>query len=256
MQFKPVRGNEMKAKNKSAVVLCSGAMMLSKGAFAADPEISFYGLIDVYAGSVKAEGTDQKSVVVVNPSGMTTSFLGASSKIDLGDGLKALIAVESFLRPDVGDDGRSDTDKFFARNAFVGLEGSAGAVKLGRNTTPYFISTITSNPYGGSFRFGPSIKHSFLGGLNGDSGWSNSVLYESPKMGGFNASALYGAGEVQGEDGAAKMGLSAFYSAGKFSGTLAWQSVDTLADDATAHPDDTQTATLLGGSYDLEMLKL
>ena len=243
----------MKLIKKYGVVLCAGAAFVTSNASA---ETSFYGLVDVFVGSTQAEGSDDRTLVT-NSSGMTTSFLGAKTSMELSEGLTGMIAVESFFRPDVGDKGRSDTDKFFARNAYIGLQGSMGTVKLGRNTTPYFISVIKSNPFGGSFGFGPSINNSFKGGLQGDSGWGNSIHYSTPgSMGNFSASVLYSAGEVAGENGASKMGVSAFYSEGKFFGTLAYQSVDTIADNAGASLDDNQSAMLLGVSYDFGSAKV
>jgi len=188
---------------------------------------------------------------------MTTSFIGVSSSIDLNSGLKGIITLESFLRPDTGEAGRYPGDQFFARDAFVGLEGGFGKVYLGRNTTPYFIAVILSNPFVGSFGFGPSIEHSFLGGLEGDSGWGNSILYGSPDFGGVNFSLLYSAGEVAGENSTNRIGGNIFYNSGKFSGVLAYQNVDlVLEDPGTYVTGDTQTAGLLGASYDFGMMKL
>jgi predicted porin len=244
----------MNFTNKSAMAFGTLLFVSSGAVYSAEPEVSFYGLLDVYLGSVKAEGADNRALVV-NPSGMTTSFIGAKTKIDLGNGLSGVASVESFLRPDTGEAGRFDGDQFYARDAFIGVEGGFGSVTFGRNTTPYFISVITTNPFGGSFGFGPSIKHSFLGGLQGDSGWGNSVLYSSPSVSGFKGTVLYSAGEKAGETGLNKFGASAFYSMGKLAGTLAYQSVDTQIDDAGAAKDDKQSATLLGVDYDFGAVK-
>ena len=244
----------MKAINKSAIAFGALLAATSNSAYSADPKVSFYGLLDVYLGSVKAEGADNRALVV-NSSGMTTSYIGVSTKIDLGGGLSGVAALESFLRPDTGGAGRSDDDEFYARDAFIGLEGGFGSVTFGRNTTPYFISVITTNPFGGSFGFGPSIKHSFLGGLQGDSGWGNSVLYGSPSWGGLKGSLLYSAGEKAGDTGLSKVGASAFYSVGKFHSTVAYQTVDTQIDVPTAANDDKQTAALLGADYNFGAVK-
>jgi len=244
----------MKSINKSAIAFGTLLFASSNSAFSADPQVSFYGLLDVYVGSVKAEGANDRALVV-DPSGMTTSFVGANTKIDLGNGLSGVATVESFLRPDTGEAGRYAGDQFYARDAFIGLEGGFGSVTFGRNTTPYFISVIMTNPFGGSFGFGPSILHSFLGGLQGDSGWGNSVLYSSPSVGGFRGSLLYSAGENAGDTGFNKIGANAFYSIGKFDSTLAYQTVDSQIDDPTAAKDDKQSAALLGVDYDFGAAK-
>jgi predicted porin len=110
---------------------------------------------------------------------------------------------------------------------------------------------IFTNTFGGAFGFGPSIKHSFLGGLNGDSGWGNSILYSAPKAGGFSSSILYSAGEETGEASTAKVGGNVVYSKGKLTTTIALQSVDTIIDDNTAVIGDTQRAGLFGAKYDV-----
>lgn len=247
----------MKSINKH--VLQFGTLLLlfaSASAFSAEATASFYGLIDVYVSSKKAAGSSDRSLDV-NSSGMTTSFIGVNSKIDLGDGLTGVITLESFLRPDTGEAGRYSGDQFFARDAFIGLEGGFGKVYFGRNTTPYFIADILTNPFVGSFGFGPSIQHSFLGGLQGDSGWGNSVLYSSPDFDGLDFSLLYSAGERAGDTGTNRIGGNVFYRAGKFTGTIAYQSVDlVLEDPATYVVGDTQTAGLVGASYDLGSVKL
>ena len=260
----------MKSTIRSAlccVTLCF--LLASQNVYSSEPSVSFYGLIDVFAGSLKAAGSNDRTLAV-NSSGMTTSFIGVNTKIDLGDGLTGVATLESFLRPDTGEEGRyynpvnSNNDQFFARDAFVGLEGKFGKIYLGRNTTPYFISVILTNPFVGSFGFAPSIYHSFLGGLAGDSGWSNSALYSSPTFGGMDISLLYSAGEVAGKTGTDRIGGNVFYRAGKFTGTVAYQSVDlfTWNNDPNNFGNnayvvgDTQTADLLGVSYDLGVTKL
>jgi len=247
----------MKLISQYGLLLGTSFLLLGgTNAFAVEGSASFYGLIDVYVSSNKVAGSNDRSLDI-SSSGMTTSFIGVNTKIDLGNSLTGVITLESFLRPDTGEAGRYNGDQFFARDAYIGLEGGFGKVYLGRNTTPYFISDILSNPFNGSFGFGPSIKHSFLGGLEGDSGWGNSVLYSSPSFGGLDFSLLYSAGEQAGDTGTNRIGGNVFYRAGKFMGTLAYQSVDLVLEDPTTYAvGDTQTAGLIGASYDLGSIKL
>jgi len=235
--------------NKSVLILGS-FLAISNSAVSADADVSFYGLVDVYLASAQAPGSNDDKLAV-DSSGMTTSFFGVKTTVDMGSGLTGLAVLEGFLRPDVGDAGRYDGDPFWARDAFVGLKGGFGSVMLGRNTTPYYISVISTNPFGGSFGFAPSIKNSFLGGLNGDSGWNNTLAYSMPTGGPVTATLMYGAGEVVGDTGIDKIGANVFYSAGALTATVSYQSVDSLIDDANAAADDTQSATMLGAKYNL-----
>ena len=245
----------MKFLNKNKVLFTTLMLTATGSAFAAKPDVTFYGELDVSVASTKTE-IPSTETLVVNSGAMNTSYIGVKTKMDLGDGLSGLMALETFLRVDTGDSGRFAGDHFYARNAYVGLEGGFGTVKLGRNTTPYFISVILTNPFVGSFGYGPSIMHSFLGGLKGDSGWSNSVAYSMPSSNGFDASFLYSAGEVADKKGVDKIGANVFYRSGKFTGTLAYQAVDPLADGAAVPASDTQSAGLLGATYDLGAAKL
>ncbi|MCL9876070.1 porin, partial [Ralstonia solanacearum] len=137
----------MQWKTKRAVALAvataSGAM---SAAAQAQSSVTLYGQVDAWVGAQK--GFDSSRAGVVNPGGMSTSYWGLKGSEDLGNGLKSLFALEAFFRPDTGRAGRFDGDNFFARNAFVGLSSNAwGTIKLGRNTPPYFVSTILFNPF-------------------------------------------------------------------------------------------------------------
>lgn len=48
---------------------------------------------------------------------MTTSFIGVKGNEDLGGGMSAVFAIESFMRNDTGSAGRFDADTFWARSA-------------------------------------------------------------------------------------------------------------------------------------------
>ena len=82
-------------------------------------------------------------------------------------GTKALFDLNGFFRTDSGSMGRFNGDSMFSRNAYVGLQNDRyGALKLGRNTTPYFVSTILFNPLVDSYVFSPMIFHTYFGANN------------------------------------------------------------------------------------------
>ena len=156
------------------------------------------------------------SVSSVDSGNMTTSFFGLKGGEDLGGGLTASFVIESFLRPDAGAAGRFATDNFWARSANVSLSSkSAGTLRLGRITTPFFIATLVHNALGDSFGFSPSIRQVFTSGtVTGDTGWSDAVSYSTPAMGGFSAVAMVAAGEGGGGRNTA---LSGSYASGRHS---------------------------------------
>ncbi|MEO3689854.1 porin [Roseateles paludis] len=234
---------------KPRLTLVAGLMALAAASTAqAQSSVNLYGLLDLSVGQTKAPGTSG-AVKSVDSGNMTTSFFGLKGSEDLGGGLTASFTVESFLRPDAGAAGRFATDNFWARSANVSLSSkSAGTLRLGRITTPFFIATLVHNALGDSFGFSPSIRQVFTSGtVTGDTGWSDAVSYSTPNMGGFSAVAMMAAGEGGGGRNTA---LSGSYSSGAFSGALSYQQVK-----KGATVDDTTTSSV-HASYDFGAVKL
>ncbi|WP_066341357.1 porin [Azohydromonas lata] len=235
--------------------LALAALMACAGAAQAQSTVQLYGLVDLSAGRYQDPGA--KSMTKMQPGGMTTSYWGLRGKEELGGGLSAVFAAEGFFLADTGASGRFNGDAFFARNAYVGLSSaSLGTVQLGRNTTLLFVSTIVYNAFGDSYTFSPTVRHVFLPSaitapVTGDSGWSDSVLYTSPKLGGFKASVLAAAGEKVGHRNVSA-GLN--YDVGNFSAVAVYQDVE--KDISTAlKVDDTRTWQL-GATYDFGVVKV
>lgn len=189
---------------------------------------------------------------------MTTSFIGFRGEEDLGGGLKAQFKLEAFLRGDTGLNGRFTNDTYWARSSSVGLaHASFGAINIGRTTPPLFVSTILFNPFGDSYTWSPSVLQIYNlsagGQLRGDSGWNNSVQYNSPKFGGLTVNAAISAGEAfAGPTGTGKnFGINALYFGGPVSATLAYQTVE------NGTTGGEKQKTLMGGAaYDFGFAKL
>ncbi len=237
---------------RPALALAAAAVVATPAA--AQSSLSLYGLIDLSVGATQAPGAN--SVKGVDSGRMTTSYLGFSGVEDLGDGLKARFGIESFLRADTGAGGRFDTDTLWARRANVGLEKTGlGSVYVGRNTTPLFVTTLAYNPFGDSFGFSPSIRHWFVGGLYGDSGWNNSTAVSATLAPGLSATFVGNFGEGAASAVGRNTSWSVRYAQGAFSGTLTTQSVKNGAVGTPAGFAG-QSAVQLGMSYDLKVAKL
>lgn len=246
-----------------------GIGFAAAGAVQAQSSVKLYGLVDLNVGRFQNAGAD--AIWNVSNGDFSTSFIGFAGKEDLGGGLSADFTLESFFRPDTGRSGRvaidagTSADVFWARAANVGLSGSFGSIKLGRNTTTMFVSSLLFNPFGDSFGFSPTIRHwytntSTLFGTYGDSGWSNSAVYSSPKFGGlsFNLQGALGEGTPLGDG--KNYGGNILYFAGDFGATLAYQNVQHTSDRRFGNfvpaGFDKQTAWQLGASYNLGFAKL
>jgi predicted porin len=226
----------------------------------AQSAVSLYGLVDMSFGQFQAAGAQK--VWKADSGNMTTSFIGFKGTEDLGGGLKARFQIESFMRADTGAAGRFDTDVFWARNAFVGLQGEFGATSLGRNTTPLFVSTLIFNAIGDSFGFSPSIRQVFtpstgLGMLPffGDTGWRNSIAYNSPNYSGVSFNLIANVGEGAAGSTGKNLGGNVLIFKGPFAGTVAFQQVKNGAF-GTPAGWKSQDTLQLGGSFDLGMAKL
>lgn len=247
--------------------------LLSLGASQAyaQSSVTLYGQVDVFLGAVKPFGADRKATI--DAGGMQTSYWGMKGTEELSSNLKAIFDLNAFLNADNGTSGRFAGDSFFSRGAYVGLQDTRyGTVKVGRNTTPYFISTILFNPLIDSFVFSPTILQTYLGapyasnggqissGIIGDTGYNNAVLYSTPVIGGFSANALYAFGEQPGSLGANKWGGNVVYFGPEFSATIAYQQVrfntSPVADTGVPTGFRHQSAVTAGAGYDFKTVKV
>lgn len=237
----------------------AAGMALGAATAQAQANVSMFGLIDLSFGASQAPGG--KSSKNVNSGNMTTSFFGIKGSEDLGGGMNAVFALESFMRNDTGAAGRFETDTFWARSAYVGLASKgAGTLTLGRNTTSLFVNTLLFNSFGDSFGFSPAIRQTFTSSgtprtqasdvqVSGDTGWSDSIKYASPSFAGLSFTAHVAAAEAV---GGRNLGLSALYFAGPLAAGFAWQKVEK----GTGPFNADTTAWQLGASYKLDPLKL
>ncbi|PXX23092.1 MULTISPECIES: porin [Burkholderia] len=235
------------------------ALATTTGMAHAQSSVALYGLADAFVGELHPAGA-LGSAWQVGSGGMTTSYWGMSGSEDLGGGLKAVFTLESFFRMNGGQIGSFNGQAFFGRNAFVGLGGHFGELTLGRNTAPLFVSTLLFNPFVNSFVFSPIVVHSNLGSamgsasLQSDTAIDNSVLYQTPEVGGLSGSVLYSNAGVAGHVGQANYSANVLYFAGPFSATAAVQSLHTASlflNGATA-----QTAWLIGSAYRFRAIKV
>jgi predicted porin len=246
-----------------SVALAAATLCLSASAVA-QSSVSLYGLVDVSAGQFQDAGAPK--VNKVQSGNMTTSFLGFSGKEELSSTLKAKFAIETFLRADTGEAGRFGGDVYWARAAWVGLEGDFGSTVLGRTTNQFFVSTLIFNAFGDSFGYSPSIRqvltpstvHPEMLPFLGDTGWSNSILYSSPRAGGFSFNLQGSLGEGAASARGRNIGGNVLYFGGPFAATFAYQQVKqglAFAPAIVTTGFDSQDSAQIGLSYDAKVVK-
>jgi predicted porin len=255
---------ERNMKNRIAVACAAVLASLAAGA-QAQSSVQLTGMIDVFAGSLRAPG-DAGRTSVVDSGGMTTSWYGFKGTEDLGSGYKASFALTAFLRADAGQSGRFNTDPYFSRDANVTLSTpAAGSLTVGRGLAPNFLPTILFNPFGDSFTFSPLVLHKNISLFNGtgwagttaaDTGWSNELIYSSPSFGGLTANVHYQFGEQAGTNGPHNVGANLLYFAGPFAATAYFER-DDIANPTPAlfAGGDTKREWMLGASYEFSFAK-
>ncbi|SNS94130.1 Outer membrane protein (porin) [Noviherbaspirillum humi] len=131
--------------------------------------------------------------------------LGFRGTEDLGAGLKALFQLEMGFDVSNGQLGTANT--LFSRDTFVGLGGDFGTVKLGNMDTVYKNLGDTLSFFGvssGNFISTSNIlSKPSIGGTSSRSSFhlrrANSIIYETPSIGGFQAAFDYSLGETPGD---------------------------------------------------------
>lgn len=218
-------------------------------------QVQLYGLVGTYIDSLKRSDMAQ-SQVQMGSGGLTTSLWGIRGKEDLGGGVSAIFALESFFQPNTGAQGRSASDPYWSRNAYVGFTGAFGRLTFGRQTNPTYVAMQAVNPFGSSVVFSPLVVQTFVasygGSIIGDTVWNNTAQYTSPSYAGIGATVIYGLGGVAGSPGIGNLGLHLSYTGGALTAVLSAQRVRFTQ----VGPVGAQYAYLAGAAYDFKIVKL
>lgn len=199
----------------------------------AQSSVNLTGTIDV--GVEKSS----KTRTVVNSSGNSQSQITLSGAEDLGVGLKATFKMSTIVNADDGT-----TTGFGNNDTYVGLEGSAGKIRLGRSWDPVYSHALTAND-----RFGVT-GYQTLGTALSNNGIrvSNQVLYISPTMHGLTGTLSYGAAEGAKGNGARDgHGFGLRYAAGPLELTAASSRQAGL---------NMKSVSQIGGAYDFGMARV
>ncbi|CDG80850.1 porin [Janthinobacterium agaricidamnosum] len=230
----------MKKNLFSLLPLSAVVMTMASGAVLAQSGISLYGVAD--AGLVVENGNGRHTNI---SSGVASgSRIGFKGKEDLGGGLAANFVLESGFSLDTGASGQGGL--LFGRQAYVGLSGTAGAVTLGRQYSPYYLALR-------------DIADPFVIGLAGTASnlmetnirINNMVQYSTPKVNGFGADVAYGFGEKPDSNTSNRsIGATLSYDNGPLTASLNHHRHDNVG--AT----DQSKNTLLAAKYNFRVLQV
>jgi predicted porin len=237
------------------------ALMAVAGAAQAQSSVKLYGYVEGAVGSFEtahARNAGSTRSTQVSSGNMMTSFIGFSGSEDLGGGLKAEFALETFLANDTGANLPNNHGGFWGRASNVALSGGFGKVAIGQYDNPLFTSGYLYNPFGSSMSFSPTMRHySYLGqtggaGVGFDTGWINSLTYESPVISGFQALAQYAPKESTAAGAKNSYTVAASYNAGPLSAMLTYVDAGKTASTAWTAKEKVWS---VGASYDFGVLK-
>jgi predicted porin len=187
----------------------------------AQSSVTIYGVVD--AGVAHEDtGAVGGNKTVLASGNQSTSRFGFKGQEDIGNGLKAVFNLEAGYQVDTGLGDAS----LFGRRAVVGLEGSFGAVVLGREYTPVADVANVTDINGQGF-YGSNLSSFAAGRLTRRI--SNSVNYRSASaMGGFKLGAAIGLGEQSTGPSKDLLGVSLAYAAENFYIGGAYHSVENV----------------------------
>jgi predicted porin len=234
-----------------AILACLAAL---PGTALAQSLVEIFGVADV--GIAHLSGSNG-SRTGMSTGGANISRLGFRGTEDLGDGMKAGFWLESGLDLDTGAGKASDGALSFNRRATVSLMGNWGELRLGRDDSASFLSTLIFDPFltNGVGGTGAFTMLGIPGAATGNGGApiqiSNAASYFLPQ----NLGGLYGQVQIAQDSHPANKhqgdyrGLRLGYRQGPLNGALA---VGKLYGDIS---ENNLTATNAGLSYDFGTVK-
>ncbi|MFB9241758.1 porin [Massilia antarctica] len=220
-------------------IVCNVAM--------AQSSVTVYGVAD--AGIVAESGGPAGSVTKMVGGVEGGSRLGFRGTEDLGRGVAAIFALEMGINLDTGTSAQGGV--LFGRQAFVGLSSPAGALTLGRQYTPLFLSLSAVDPFQAFSTAGSAANLMSNAGIR----MNNTIKYASAPVNGFNGELAYGLGEVPGSSRVGRqLGAALGYVRGPLSLRLGYANVNSIP--VGPAPMTTGKTTMLGGVYDFRVVKL
>lgn len=219
---------------KKSLIAVAMLAVCATSAFA-QSSVNLSGTIDA---GIEAPGGNNR--VAVKSGGNAQNQVTLSGAEDIGGGLKATFKVSTQFNI---NDNKVSTG-FGNNDTYVGLEGSAGTIRLGRSFDPAYTHALTAND-----RFGVT-GYQTIGTALSDNGLrvSNQLLYISPTYFGFTGTFSYGSADGQKGTGANReQGFGVRYLNGPIELTA-----------ASARPAGFNTKYLnqIGGAYDFQVARV
>ena len=227
------------------------------GIASAQTSVTIYGVVDA---GLTNENNGVSKFNRLDSGNQSGSRLGFKGNEDLGGGLSAQFLLEQGFGVDTGALGQGNLT--YGRQAYVGLTGAFGQVRLGRQKTVMYDALLAIDPFGIANKGGMdrlfatnTAENAFSspGTRNGTIGVgrsNNTIAYFTPTVSGFTGEITYTLGESANNNQAGRQyGLSGNYAAGPLFLTADYLNV---ADNVGNKHAGT---ALFGGTYDFGIVK-
>jgi len=239
----------------------------------ATAQVTISGLLDIGLTNIDNGAKSKLFTTTGDRSSNNITFRGVE---DIGGGLRGIFHVELGFDVDTGHINSTSTPSNagaatigFARRSILGLAGSFGEIRAGRDYTPIFSASNANSIHGTSGYASNLTYMNAAGGGTGVAGidirYSNALLYSSPVFQVFQVNVAYttGAGSDDINPSATPSGgntkngegssLALVYSAGPAYAQVSWQSVKDQTGTGTASVDSTgpgkRESVAYGGKY-------
>lgn len=200
-------------KGKSMKKLAIAAALSATATMASAQNVSVYGVIDT---GIQQYNNGTSKYTRALDQGYTTSRLGFRGTEDLGGGLKAIFNLEGQLNPSAGQQGATTAvaNEIFNREAFVGLAGNFGEIRVGR--TDVSLASEMDSFAGVNANWNLHAVNGTAIEMGADT--KNVVRYTTPNFGGLQVTVGHTTGNNNGattDADASQTGVSVTYAVGK-----------------------------------------
>ncbi|MBN3788825.1 porin [Burkholderia sp. Ac-20353] len=245
----------MSAKRITSVGLaCCVAMVAYCSPVHAQSSVTLFGAVDVaflYTSKTRNSktGLNEGEQFSMIDGGSSYSQFGLTGSEDLGEGISAKFRLQSAFTANNGDLVHCNGN-LFGCEAWVGLSGPRGDIKLGLQFSPFFLAVYDSDARDLSLFGSGAIP--YVGTVFGTGIFTpNSISYSSPVFNGFKVSALFSFGGKAGDFSAGRQySASIRYHMGGLTVNAALFSANGGGVTSTSVPTDVEfTGRMLGVAY-------
>jgi len=230
------------------------------GAASAQTNVTIYGLVDAAVTRADLNPALDPALRLdssgqFNKNGSRIGFRGTE---DLGGGISGIFTLENGFGVDDGT--LQQGGRLFGRQAFVGLQGAFGAVKIGRQYSPMHLALDSVDPFGTGMA--GNIENP---GMFGAVIRTDNTINFSTSAAGLNGQVAYSFGERAGDTTSGRQVAAGLgYANGPINVQFAWHNAKadplitpapTTAAAIAAAGSDVKT-TLLGAVYNLGVAKV